>query len=392
MPISDDYDGGATFESFSELISAPSQKAIAQVLRYSTMTKVQVASLPVCAAGHDVLAKARTGTGKTLGYLVPAVEAMLRKPKVRPGEKVSVVVICPTRELALQVAREGGKLLAHHPFKIRSVIGGVQYRQQKTKLLADRPDVIIATPGRFLDHARRTKGFADALKGVRVLVLDECDKLLEMGFFAEIKAIVEFLPKCSTEKRRQTFLYSATVPKAIRHVAMLAMRPGYKFIDVVCDDGLAQNQQTVAGVSEEYVVCALEQPVAVLYSIICAAIHRAEAKAEAEAAAEPKSAQRATGAEKGIDAAAAAAAGAKFKVIVFCMTARIAGFLSSLFRRMAREQSDRGDQTTGRLPPLPRSLTADKILEIHSKKKQHHRSATSERFRRWVHAPRARSA
>jgi ATP-dependent RNA helicase RhlE len=193
---------------FSELdLFEPLQEAI-RVLGYEEMTPVQVQTIPPAMQSRDVVGCAPTGTGKTLAFLLPALDGLLRDP-ARPRNP-RVVVLEPTRELVIQVAGEIGKLIARTPLRAVPVYGGADMSKQTTKLCRG-VDVVVATPGRLMDHMRRKNVH---LTDVQILVLDEADRMLDMGFYPDIKQIVGWMPR-----ERQTMLFSATMPPAISALA-----------------------------------------------------------------------------------------------------------------------------------------------------------------------------
>lgn len=193
---------------FEELdLCEPLQEAV-RGLGYEEMTPVQVQTIPPALQGRDVVGCAPTGTGKTLAFLLPALEHLLQDP-ARPGNP-RVVVLEPTRELVIQVAGEIGKLAARTPLRAVPVYGGAEMRKQ-TDRLRRGVDVVVATPGRLMDHMRRKNV---RLTDVQILVLDEADRMLDMGFYPDIKQIVGWMPQ-----ERQTMLFSATMPPAISALA-----------------------------------------------------------------------------------------------------------------------------------------------------------------------------
>ncbi|OAB71761.1 DEAD/DEAH box helicase [Paenibacillus crassostreae] len=168
-------------------------------------TPVQHEAIPLLLAGRDVIARARTGTGKTLAFLLPILM------KIDPNRQFpQALVVAPTRELALQITEEARKLTRHTDVKILAVYGGQDVEKQLRKLEGGR-HLIIGTPGRLLDHLGR--GTLD-LGGVKMLVLDEADQMLHMGFLNDVETLIQALPY-----RRQTMLFSATMPAEIKRIA-----------------------------------------------------------------------------------------------------------------------------------------------------------------------------
>jgi ATP-dependent RNA helicase DeaD len=174
-------------------------------------TPVQENSIPVLRSGKDAIVQAQTGTGKTLAFILPILE------KIQPDlPKVQALVVTPTRELAIQITAEAKKLAPAVGIGVLAVYGGQDVEAQIHKLKGGT-QLIIATPGRLLDHSRR--GTVD-LSHVRMLVLDEADQMLELGFLPEVEDILRKTPA----SRRQTMLFSATMPDQVRHIAKQFMK------------------------------------------------------------------------------------------------------------------------------------------------------------------------
>jgi len=176
---------------------------------YATPTPVQADVIPHALAGRDVVAGAQTGTGKTAAFVLPMLQRLAAEPAREP-RRIRALVLTPTRELASQIgdslARYGRYLKLRHAV----VYGGVSQHRQEIALAA-RPDVLVATPGRLLDLMQQ--GFVD-LRGVTHYVLDEADRMLDMGFIHDVRRITQAVPR-----ERQTLLFSATVPPAIESLA-----------------------------------------------------------------------------------------------------------------------------------------------------------------------------
>jgi superfamily II DNA/RNA helicase len=193
--------------TFAELgLSAKVQAAITAA-GYTEPTPIQVQAIPVAVTGQDVLGIAQTGTGKTAGFVLPML-TRLEAGRARARMPRSLI-LAPTRELAAQVAQSFEKYGANHRLTVALLIGGVSFDDQLRKL--DRgADVLIATPGRLLDHFGRGKIL---LTGVEILVIDEADRMLDMGFIPDIERICKLLPP-----RRQTLFFSATMPPEIQRL------------------------------------------------------------------------------------------------------------------------------------------------------------------------------
>jgi ATP-dependent RNA helicase RhlE len=193
---------------FTELdLSKPLQQAIS-ALGYEKTTPIQTQAIPPGLQRRDIVGCAQTGTGKTLAFVLPALEHLLRNQAQTRNPRVAVLE--PTRELVIQVAGETQKLAARTSLRIASVYGGAGMVRQTDKLLRG-VDVVVATPGRLMDHMRRHN--VD-LRDVEILVLDEADRMLDMGFLPDIRQIISRMPR-----QRQTMLFSATIPPAISALA-----------------------------------------------------------------------------------------------------------------------------------------------------------------------------
>ena len=181
-------------------------------------TQIQQRSIPLLLEGKDVIGQAQTGTGKTFAYAIPLIE------RLDPMKKtVQALVMCPTRELSLQVSKEISKLAKHTKVRCATIYGGVSYEKQFAELKKN-PSVIIGTPGRIIDHLNRgTLSF----KNVTYLVLDEADEMLKMGFQDDMETILSNMPK-----ERQTALFSATLPSFIQKLSKKYMnQPEYVQIE-----------------------------------------------------------------------------------------------------------------------------------------------------------------
>lgn len=198
-----------TFDVLS--LSQETREALAE-MGYLHPTPVQRAVFEPAGRGLDLVVQAQTGTGKTTAFGLPIVEHAVR----RKEKKVQVLVLCPTRELALQVGAEIERLGKHREIVPLALYGGAPMGRQIDALASGKHQVVVGTPGRILDHLSR--GTLDP-NGIRMLVLDEADEMLSMGFERELTAILERLPK-----GRQTLLFSATVPPDIERIAKERLR------------------------------------------------------------------------------------------------------------------------------------------------------------------------
>ena len=218
--------------TFTDLgLSAPVLKALSES-GYETPTPIQAQSIPAVLAGRDLMGIAQTGTGKTAAFALPIIERLIAHPRQPARRGCRALVLSPTRELASQIADSFRAYAAHLNLSVAVVFGGVAAGPQVRKL-ANGVDILVATPGRLLDHV---DGKMLRLDQVEHFVLDEADQMLDLGFIHSIRRVVPMLPH-----RRQTLFFSATMPKAIKDLAdtmltdpaMVAVTPVAKTADRV---------------------------------------------------------------------------------------------------------------------------------------------------------------
>ncbi len=275
---------------FADLeISAGLRENIAS-LGHRTATPVQSASLPALLAGDDVVAKARTGTGKTLAFLIPTIERLMTSKPDAP-DQIRALVLSPTRELAAQIAEAAERLVAGSPVRTVCVFGGTSMGRDR-RLLTGRVDLLVATPGRLWDHMEN-EGLTPRMRALQTLILDEGDRLLDQGFSKQIGEIVRCLPAS-----RQSLCFSATMPPELSSVLGTALRPDHRVIDCV---GSAAQLETASLVSQQVLAAEMRA-----LTGLAAAVVRQELEA----------------------------ADGRGKVVVFCPTANQAQFVSELFEAM----------------------------------------------------------
>lgn len=194
-------------------LSRPILRGLANV-GFTTPTLIQQKTIPVALLGKDVVGGAVTGSGKTAAFIVPILERLLFRPKKVPTSRV--VILCPTRELAMQCHSVAIKLAAFTDIKFALTVGGLSLKVQEQEL-RQRPDVIIATPGRFIDHMRNSTGFS--VEAIEIFVMDEADRMLEDGFADELNEIINTIPKS-----RQTMLFSATMTDTVDKLIRMGMQ------------------------------------------------------------------------------------------------------------------------------------------------------------------------
>ena len=224
-------------DAFDSLPFGPAVLANLRQLGYERMTPIQAAALPLALAGHDLIAMARTGSGKTAAFAL----ALLARLDARRYD-VQALVLCPTRELAEQVTQEIRRLArAEDNVKVLTLVGGAPIRPQADSL-AHGAHVVVGTPGRLIDHLERG---GLQLQALRTLVLDEADRMLDMGFVDDIAAIAARAPKT-----RQTLLFSATYPEGVQQLARKFLREP-KEVTLAQRPGAAQIRQRFYEVTED---------------------------------------------------------------------------------------------------------------------------------------------
>jgi len=271
----DDATDGPLFSSLKGMISYDTLKAIiTKPFNLTRMSPVQAQVLPLLPQlaepysksspddrspkpPRDLLVKARTGTGKTLAFLIPAVEARLnsieafakqavkdagltsdkhmegRARRVFTREHVGTLILSPTRELATQIANEALRLSHHHKdFEVRLFVGGTSKRIQMRDWMKGRRDIVVSTPGRLRDMLISEPEIVRGISKTKLFILDEADTLLDMGFRDDIDAIAQYLPGTPD---RQTFLFSATVSRAIQQIARATLDRNHLFINTVSE-------------------------------------------------------------------------------------------------------------------------------------------------------------
>ncbi|KAM0749046.1 DEAD-domain-containing protein [Meredithblackwellia eburnea MCA 4105] len=241
---------------FSSLdLSSGTRKAV-EAMGFTHMTEVQARTIPPLLAGRDVLGAAKTGSGKTLSFLIPAVE-MLNKLKFKPRNGTGAIVVSPTRELALQIFGVAKELCEYHNQTFAIVMGGAN-RKAEAEKLAKGVNLLIATPGRLLDHLQNTKGFV--FNNLKALVIDEADRILEIGFEDEMRQIISLLPK----ENRQSMLFSATQTTKVTDLARMSLRPGPLYINVDSH----RDTSTAENLEQGYVVCDSDKRFLLLFTFL----------------------------------------------------------------------------------------------------------------------------
>ncbi|XP_017483498.1 PREDICTED: probable ATP-dependent RNA helicase pitchoune isoform X1 [Rhagoletis zephyria] len=243
-----------SFGSLKGIVSDPTLKAIEE-MGFTEMTEIQAKSLPPLLEGRDLVGAAKTGSGKTLAFLIPAIE-LIYKLRFMPRNGTGVIIISPTRELSMQTFGVLKELMAHHHHTYGLVMGGSN-RQVESEKLGKGINILVATPGRLLDHLQNSPDFL--YKNLQCLILDEVDRILEIGFEEELKQIVNLLPK-----RRQTMLFSATQTEKIDALSRLALKKEPIYVGVDDHEEVA----TVSGLEQGYIVCPSAKRLLVLFTFL----------------------------------------------------------------------------------------------------------------------------
>ncbi|XP_046312824.1 ATP-dependent RNA helicase DDX18 [Marmota monax] len=243
-----------SFASLTNLVNENTLKAIKE-MGFTNMTEIQHKSIRPLLEGRDLLAAAKTGSGKTLAFLIPVIELIV-KLKFMPRNGTGALILSPTRELAMQTFGVLKELMTHHVHTYGLIMGGSN-RSAEAQKLANGINIIVATPGRLLDHMQTTPGFM--YKNLQCLVIDEADRILDVGFEEELKQIIKLLPT-----RRQTMLFSATQTRKVEDLARISLKKEPLYVGV--DDDKAN--ATVDGLEQGYVVCPSEKRFLLLFTFL----------------------------------------------------------------------------------------------------------------------------
>ncbi|KAI9801804.1 MAG: ATP-dependent RNA helicase dbp4 [Sarcosagium campestre] len=243
----------ADIKTFSQLpLSKPTSSGL-QSSHFTTLTDIQARAIPLALKGADCLGAAKTGSGKTLAFLVPVLEKLYRQ-RWTELDGLGALIISPTRELAIQIFDVLRKIGRYHSFSAGLVIGGKSLQEERERL--SRMNILVCTPGRMLQHMDQTAAFE--VDNLQILVLDEADRILDMGFQSTVDAIVEHLP---TE--RQTLLFSATQTRKVSDLARLSLSdPEYISVHE------AATSATPSTLQQHYVVTPLPEKLNTLYSFL----------------------------------------------------------------------------------------------------------------------------
>uniref|UniRef100_A0A3P9K921 Probable ATP-dependent RNA helicase DDX47 n=1 Tax=Oryzias latipes TaxID=8090 RepID=A0A3P9K921_ORYLA len=210
-----DEDAEAAVKTFKDLGVTDVLCEACDQLGWKSPTKIQVEAIPVALQGKDVIGLAETGSGKTGAFALPILQSLLASP-----QRLHTLVLTPTRELAFQISEQFEALGSSIGVKCAVIVGGIDMMSQSL-VLAKKPHIVIATPGRLIDHMENTKGFS--LRALKFLVMDEADRILNMDFETEVDKILKVIPR-----DRRTFLFSATMTKKVQKLQRAALKDPVK--------------------------------------------------------------------------------------------------------------------------------------------------------------------
>lgn len=240
---------------FESLDCNENTKKAIKDMGFTRMTEVQAKTIPPLLEGRDVLGAAKTGSGKTVAFMIPAIELLLRK-NFKPRNGTGVIIVSPTRELAIQIYGVAEELCKYHQLTHGLVIGGAN-RKAETEKLVKGVNLLVATPGRLLDHLQNSQGFV--FKNLQTLVIDEADRILDIGFEEEMKQIVKILPK-----ERQSMLFSATQTTKVSDLARISLKAGPLYINV--DE--KKEASTADGLEQGFVVVEADKRFLLLFTFL----------------------------------------------------------------------------------------------------------------------------
>ncbi|KAE9573046.1 ATP-dependent RNA helicase dbp-4 [Colletotrichum fructicola] len=245
-----DFDPKGEFTSFSELPLCEATATGLEKSHFQTLTDIQSRAVPLALKGRDILGAAKTGSGKTLAFIIPVLEKLYRA-RWTEFDGLGALIISPTRELAAQIFDVLRKVGRNHAFSAGLVIGGKSLKEEAERL--SKMNILVCTPGRMLQHLDQTAGFD--VDNLQILVLDEADRIMDMGFQSAVDALVEHLPQT-----RQTLLFSATQSKKISDLARLSLKdPEYVSV---------HEETTPKNLQQHYIVTPLPEKLDTLYGFI----------------------------------------------------------------------------------------------------------------------------
>ncbi|MCG8672206.1 MAG: ATP-dependent RNA helicase RhlB [Pseudomonadales bacterium] len=242
---------------FTDFNLDPRLLAAIDKIGFTHCSPIQAKSLPVTLKGTDIIGKAQTGTGKTAAFLISTLQYLLTEPEQeeRYNGEPRTLILAPTRELALQIEKDAKEFVKGTPISVMSVVGGMDYRGQKNRLNNEIIDILVGTPGRILDFIGNKDLY---LTEIEVLVIDEADRMLDMGFIPDIKKIIRTTPK---KEYRQTLLFSATFTEDIINLSNNWTHKA-EFVEIEPDSIASAN------VEKKVYLTTTEEKITLLYNIV----------------------------------------------------------------------------------------------------------------------------
>ncbi|TRM67745.1 P-loop containing nucleoside triphosphate hydrolase protein [Schizophyllum amplum] len=241
---------------------APLSDATKAAIKHEFMSPVQAATIQLSLEGHDLVVQAKTGTGKTLAFLLPIIEKLRQQGNALTGDSFSALIVTPTRDLAIQIQNECMPLLHGSPLRVATAIGGTNMNTEANRILRDRCDILVATPGRLNDHLQNNNAGAKFRK-LQFLVYDEADRMLDAGFKPQLDQIRARLPDRAVQPR-QTLFYSATMDDSVKQIIKATLSSDYKLISTIPEN----EQNTHMHVPQSVVEVRFEDSLPVALSII----------------------------------------------------------------------------------------------------------------------------
>ncbi|PNS15063.1 hypothetical protein CAC42_2292 [Sphaceloma murrayae] len=324
-----------------------------------TMTEVQSATIRSALQGTDVIAQAKTGTGKTLAFLIPLLQRMVQndpdlarstyRPPRTSADDIRGIIISPTRELAEQIAEEARKVVKGTAIVVQAAVGGTMKGQMLRQMQRQGCHLLVGTPGRLEDI------FSDERSGVaapdlKALVLDEADRLLDQGFWPDIQRLIQLLPQ-REKMDRQTLMFSATIPREVVSIVRQTLKPGFQFVRVVGENDAPTTER-------------------VKQSLVIARSYENQLPAVLEIA------------QKAIAAHKASPDTLPFKAIAYFRSTAEVTLAANIFRNLSTSKSNKLDAFGMFDPGSSHPLDPCKIYSIHSRLTQAQRTTASESFRR----------